>query len=316
LLARWLQLEESQKRSLMFGLGMNNNGTGMVLASAALGDHTQVLLLIVCYNLVQHLVAGGVDYGFVRRPAPAPEEGGEPSSWRLALRPFLSSSFVLIVVLVMANAGASYWNIRLMASNHRRVVRAHEVLDHLQKMLSALRDAETSQRDYVVTGDPQLLAPYKAARVRIQQHLKLLQRKTRDDPEQRERLHKLAKQVVERIDALEAVVVLRRDKGFEAARQAVLADRQKEGMAEVRQAMDDMEEHEEARLEQRTADSDARVARALATVVLLSCVLLIHTFLRRLESVRKRAQKGYRPSQVLANGEATPATTPTALKSS
>jgi BASS family bile acid:Na+ symporter len=294
LVARFLRTDAGEERALMFGLGMNNNGTGMVLASAALGNHSLVLLLIVCYNLVQHLVAGGVDFAFARRPAPLPEADAEPSPWRFGLRPFLSSSFVLIAVLVLANAGASYWNIRLMASNHRRVVRAHEVLDHLQKTLSALRDAETSQRDYLLTGDQQFLSPYKAARVRIHQHMKLLQRKTRDDPEQVQRLPTLAKRVIERLGALDAVVALRRDEGFEVARQAVLKDREKEGMAELRQALDEMEEHEEARLEQRTAESDTRVSRALATVVLLGCVLLIHSFLRRLESVRKRSQRSYR----------------------
>jgi BASS family bile acid:Na+ symporter len=40
---------------------MNNNGTGLVLASMALADHPRVLLPIILYNLVQHLVAGCVD---------------------------------------------------------------------------------------------------------------------------------------------------------------------------------------------------------------------------------------------------------------
>lgn len=47
--------------ALMFGLGMNNNGTGLVLASMVLADHPQVLLPIIFYNLVQHLVASLVD---------------------------------------------------------------------------------------------------------------------------------------------------------------------------------------------------------------------------------------------------------------
>jgi len=50
----------------MFGLGMNNNGTGLVLASLALADHPRVLLPILFYNLVQHLVAGGVDFALIR----------------------------------------------------------------------------------------------------------------------------------------------------------------------------------------------------------------------------------------------------------
>jgi bile acid:Na+ symporter, BASS family len=61
LLARFMKLDDSQQRSLMFGLGMNNNGTGMVLACAALSAMPGALLPVLAYNLVQHLVAGGVD---------------------------------------------------------------------------------------------------------------------------------------------------------------------------------------------------------------------------------------------------------------
>lgn len=52
----------SQQAALMFGLGMNNNGTGLVLASATLADHPRVMLPIIFYNLVQHLIASIVDH--------------------------------------------------------------------------------------------------------------------------------------------------------------------------------------------------------------------------------------------------------------
>ncbi len=48
---------------------MNNNGTGLVLPTMALADHPQVMLPIIFYNLVQHLVAGGIDRVLSRRPA-------------------------------------------------------------------------------------------------------------------------------------------------------------------------------------------------------------------------------------------------------
>jgi BASS family bile acid:Na+ symporter len=69
LIARLVRGDRSQRIALMFGLGMNNNGTGLVLASLALADHPRVLLPIIFYNLVQHLVAGGVDFVLSRRPA-------------------------------------------------------------------------------------------------------------------------------------------------------------------------------------------------------------------------------------------------------
>ncbi len=54
----------------MFGLGMNNNGTGLVLASMALANYPRVLLPIIFYNLVQHLIAGVVDFRMGRTPPP------------------------------------------------------------------------------------------------------------------------------------------------------------------------------------------------------------------------------------------------------
>jgi BASS family bile acid:Na+ symporter len=68
-LARRLGVDEGQRTSLMFGLGMNNNGTGLVLASATFANHPRVLLPILFYNLVQHLVAGFVDKYMTRQAA-------------------------------------------------------------------------------------------------------------------------------------------------------------------------------------------------------------------------------------------------------
>jgi BASS family bile acid:Na+ symporter len=69
-IARVLKVTPTRRTSLMFGLGMNNNGAGLVLASMALVDHPRVMLPIICYNLVQHLVAGVVDRLISRRSTP------------------------------------------------------------------------------------------------------------------------------------------------------------------------------------------------------------------------------------------------------
>lgn len=62
LLGQLFRVELPQRISLMFGLGMNNNGTGLVLATVALSRFPHVMLPIIFYNLVQHLVAGSVDF--------------------------------------------------------------------------------------------------------------------------------------------------------------------------------------------------------------------------------------------------------------
>ncbi|MFZ2407603.1 MAG: bile acid:sodium symporter [Methylobacter sp.] len=69
LLAQIFRANRKDMASLMFGLGMNNNGTGLVLVSVALADHPQVMLPIIFYNLVQHLTASFVDFALFRRGA-------------------------------------------------------------------------------------------------------------------------------------------------------------------------------------------------------------------------------------------------------
>jgi BASS family bile acid:Na+ symporter len=66
LVARSLRVDDASRTALVFGLGMNNNGTALVLASLTLADHPRVMLPIVLYNLVQHLVAGVVDRLFCK----------------------------------------------------------------------------------------------------------------------------------------------------------------------------------------------------------------------------------------------------------
>jgi BASS family bile acid:Na+ symporter len=64
--------DRAERASLMFALGMNNNGTALVLAAMALADRPLVMLPIIFYNLVQHLVAGGVDRVLCREPEAGP----------------------------------------------------------------------------------------------------------------------------------------------------------------------------------------------------------------------------------------------------
>ncbi|HKY72927.1 MAG TPA: bile acid:sodium symporter [Nitrospira sp.] len=64
--AYWLSslfdMDEAERVSLMYGLGMNNNGTGLVIASLTLAAFPRVMIPIIFYNIVQHLVAGAVHY--------------------------------------------------------------------------------------------------------------------------------------------------------------------------------------------------------------------------------------------------------------
>jgi BASS family bile acid:Na+ symporter len=71
-LGRPFRADRSRRTALMFGLGMSNNGSGLVLAGMALAAYPRVMLPLIVYNLVQHLVAGGAAYLLGRAEAARP----------------------------------------------------------------------------------------------------------------------------------------------------------------------------------------------------------------------------------------------------
>jgi BASS family bile acid:Na+ symporter len=66
ILGHLIGADREQRAALTFGLGMSNNGTGLVLASVVLASRPLVMLPIIVYNLTQHVVAGGV-HSLLRR---------------------------------------------------------------------------------------------------------------------------------------------------------------------------------------------------------------------------------------------------------
>jgi BASS family bile acid:Na+ symporter len=61
-LGRLLKAKTAQCCALMFGVGMNNNGTALVLASLAFVNQPKFLVPIILYNLVQNLIASGASH--------------------------------------------------------------------------------------------------------------------------------------------------------------------------------------------------------------------------------------------------------------
>jgi BASS family bile acid:Na+ symporter len=55
---------------------MNNNGTGLVLASTALSAYPRVMLPLIVYNLAQHVVAGVISARMVGAHERPPVDAG------------------------------------------------------------------------------------------------------------------------------------------------------------------------------------------------------------------------------------------------
>ena len=97
---------------------------------------------------------------------------------------------------------------RLLEAN-RWVTHTHEVIEGLEHVLSVLKDAETSQRGFVLTGEERYLAPYHAAAGEVHHDIDALPTLTRDNPAQQEGLRQVQTLADAKLAALQETIQLR-----------------------------------------------------------------------------------------------------------
>ena len=182
--------------------------------------------------------------------------------------------FVLVLLLVLANAFISYRSVRRVAVNNDRVLQTTQILTELQTVLSTMQDAETGQRGYVITGRENYLEPYYKALGGIAEHQRSLGALV-DDPEVARQLPVLNRQIEERLASLKTTITLRRTRGFEAGQTRVLTGDGKSKMDEIRRTIAALEAREVVALRQHKHQAQQSVAMGqLSFVVALLLNLL------------------------------------------
>jgi PAS domain S-box-containing protein len=171
------------------------------------------------------------------------------------LGPSVLLGFGLVVLVLLLSAAFSYRNTRDLHENDREVSRTHEVLTELEGVLSSVKDAETGQRGYIITGEDEYLQPYRNARDRVRERLERLKELTQEDGQQRRRIDDLEKPITAKFDELDRTVALRKHEDFDAARKEVLTNRGYEEMQAIRTLTGEIDRAEEQKLQTRAENS-------------------------------------------------------------
>ena len=69
----------------------------------------------------------------------------------------------LIILLLIGNAWIGYHNIRQLNEDAAWVAHTQEVMDALEEVVSTMKDAQTGERGYLLTGENRYLQPYESA---------------------------------------------------------------------------------------------------------------------------------------------------------
>ena len=100
----------------------------------------------------------------------------------------IAGSFALALLVLGIIGVLAFTSLRKMIDANHWVVHTYQVIEKLEDVVKLLDDAETSQRGYVITGEPRYLEPYQSSRAVIGQRLQEVRFLTRDNPRQQQRL--------------------------------------------------------------------------------------------------------------------------------
>src|SRR5262249_11189982 len=143
---------------------------------------------------------------------------------------------------------SSFWNTWQLNEDAGWVAHTHEVLDGLEELKTALTDAETGQRGYVLTGDPHFREPYDKAVAIIPEKTDRFEELTSDTPRQQERFPRLRRLISAKLAELQSGIDLTRAGNAPGAVAVVKTRKGKLLMEEIRELLAEMRQEEHALL--------------------------------------------------------------------
>jgi signal transduction histidine kinase/DNA-binding response OmpR family regulator/CHASE3 domain sensor protein len=214
-----------------------------------------------------------------------PRSGTDPLIWL---------GLVAAILFFVATGAIAYLNFQTLKTDSALLVRSEEALTALDDVLSTVKDAETGQRGYLLTGNESYLGPYNAAIEQIVPRLEALRRLTLDNPAQQDRLGALKQSVDAKLAELKQTIDLRQSAGQASALAIVQSDRGKQVMDEIRAEVSTMQREEIGLREARLAEMTEAYWRAIASGIISSLLGLgltgvVGFLIFRAEAARRRA---------------------------
>jgi PAS domain S-box-containing protein len=216
----------------------------------------------------------------------------------LERRSLLWSTIGLGMLVVIGLIGA--WTLRQISDSDQWVDHTREVITQNQKLLSDIKDAESGERGYIISGDEAYLAAYEKVAQDIPPGTDNLLSLTHDNPSQQDRLKHLQELVGQRLAVLNNALHQRKQSGFEAAQKVVTAGAGRAAMEQIRDTSAQIEVEEYRLLRERSQRRQAAIrggfiailgASAIALFALLSAPKDVRRALRQRDQAKQAQQQ-------------------------
>ncbi len=204
----------------------------------------------------------------------------------------ITGAFTITAAVVVASTLLTYWFGNSVLQAHAREEERREIIHNLDQLMSAIKDAETGQRGFIITGDYNYLRPYNDAVENVPRLVHKLQG-TRPVGITTSELQVIANLVDRKLKELQSTVEVRDNGGFEAAASVVQNGEGQRIMEELRGVVARLRSEQVTALRSDVRLSDETTRRRTAVFILtglISVLFLAWAYQRITEAVRQRGR--------------------------
>ncbi|TCC93847.1 response regulator [Pedobacter frigiditerrae] len=188
---------------------------------------------------------------------------------KLSFKSNLRLGLGLSLILLVISSLASYISIKNLIRNADMVSHTNQVINNVNQIISFLKDAETGQRGYLLTGNAVFLEPYNGAKEKIMSTFNEVKIKTLDNPYQQRKIKELQRIIDNRFEVINETIIFKRNKGS-ISEASLLAG--KVYMDDARRIIKDMEKEETRLLAIRNADL-TKISGYTPFLIILAAIL-------------------------------------------
>ncbi|HEY4317938.1 MAG TPA: CHASE3 domain-containing protein [Herbaspirillum sp.] len=187
---------------------------------------------------------------------------------KLSLQAKMGLSF-LMGLLILTIVGVTAWQANSkQIQNSALVTHTHQILSHAEGLLSAMTSAESTMRGYLISGNADILKPYKNTTEDIEYQYRSLLALTADSPEQQQRLFTLKPHIDQRLALLSSLIKMRTELGLDYIQQRFINGKGKQLQDQIHNLIDELEYTEQKLLVLRTADTENAIAQSRLAITL------------------------------------------------
>jgi signal transduction histidine kinase/CHASE3 domain sensor protein len=174
--------------------------------------------------------------------------------------------------IVFLTGVLSYMALVRVMDTRRLVQHTHDVIDASSDLLTAMLDAETGQRGYLITHDTAFLAPYRGAPARADSAMQRLRALTGDNPKQQRRLDTLQAKVARRLVVIDSTVISEGLGDTDLSKGIVRYGPGRSLMSDIRRLGETIQVEEESLLVARR-EAESRSTQLTAAAIVLGAIL-------------------------------------------